>query len=148
MKTRRLFLTLSAFLFCAVAIRADEAADKAEILKLENEFAALIRRNDATAIEAALAPEWKMIGPEGAIYERAELVDLFKSGKLKIENYQISGCEVQIHADAAIVTGVDQSKGKYDGESFDLRERFSDFYVRKNGKWVCVWSHSSMLGEE
>jgi ketosteroid isomerase-like protein len=147
MKTRRLFLTLAAFLLCALITRADEAADKAEILKLENDFAALLRRNDAAAVEASLAPEWKMVMPEGAIAGRAELVDLFKSGKLKIEDYQISGCEVHIHGDAAIATGVDQSKGKWDGESFDLRERFSDFYVRKNGKWICVWSHSSTLAE-
>jgi len=148
MKTHHLSLTLTAFFFCALVTRADEAVDKGEILKLENEFAALVRRNDAAAIEAALAPEWKMIGPEGALASRAELVELFKSGKLKIENYQISGCEVHLHGDAAIVTGVDQSKGKWDGDSFDLRERFSDFYVRKNGKWICVWSHSSQLAEE
>jgi hypothetical protein len=62
MKTRHLFLTLAACFFCALAIRADEAADKAAILKLENDFVVLLRRNDVAAIEAALAPEWKMVG--------------------------------------------------------------------------------------
>jgi hypothetical protein len=82
------------------------------------------------------------------IASRGELVDAFKSGKLKIEDYQVSGYEVRIHGDAAIVTGLDQSKGKWDGESFDLRERFSDFYVRKDGMWICVWTHSSTLKDE
>jgi ketosteroid isomerase-like protein len=84
----------------------------------------------------------------GMIASRGELVDAFKSGKLKIEDYQVSGYEVRIHGDAAIVTGLDQSKGKWDGESFDLRERFSDFYVRKDGMWICVWTHSSTLKDE
>lgn len=148
MKTHRLFLTLTAFFLCAVAARADEAADKAELLKMEKEFAALLNRNDVAAIETALAPEWKMVGSQGVVVDRAELVEWFKSGKLKIENYETSGHEVRVHGDAAVVTGVDRSKGKWDGESFDLRERFSDFYVRKGGKWICVWMHSSTLAEE
>ena len=147
MKTRRLFLALAALLLCAVATRADEASDKAELIKMEKDFTALLNRNDVAAIEAALSPEWKMVGSQGAILDRTQMVEWFRSGRLKLESYESGNYEVRIHSDAAVVTGVDRSKGNFDGAPFDVRERFSDFYVRKDGKWVCVWTHTSTLAE-
>jgi ketosteroid isomerase-like protein len=148
MKPPRLFLAFAVSLLCAAATRADEASDKAELIKMEKDFAALLNRNDAAAIEAALTPEWKVVGADGAILDRAQIVEWFRSGRMKLDSYESGNYEVHLHGDAAVVIGVDHSKGKLDGEPFDMRERFSDFYVRKNGKWICVWTHSSTLAEE
>jgi hypothetical protein len=36
-------------------------------------------------------------------------------------------------------------KGTYKGKPFNHRGRFTDTWVRLNGKWLCVATHSSLI---
>jgi len=50
-----------------------------------------------------------------------------------------------VFGDTAIATGTFTAKGAYKGKQFDHRGRFTDTWVRLNGKWQCVASHISLI---
>jgi ketosteroid isomerase-like protein len=65
------------------------------------------------------------------------------AGLLKIASYEQSDLEVRIYGDTAVVIGTGKSKGEWKGESFGSKERFTDVFVRQDGKWHCVSTHTS-----
>jgi hypothetical protein len=56
----------------------------------------------------------------------------------------LTDLKVTVYGDAAIATGTFTSRGSYKGTPFDHRGRFTDTWVRLNGKWLCVASHQSL----
>ena len=125
----------------------DEGKDKADLAKFENDFAVILVKNDTAALEGKLAADWKLILSDGTVLTRDELVKAIKSGKLKVTTDSVMDLEVRVYGDAAVIIGISDSKGLWDGQTFTGRDRFTDVFIRKEGKWICVSSHSSDLDE-
>ena len=131
---------LFAFSFAAIA---DEASDKAELMRIEKTSGEALIRNDVEAFGSVLAADWKIVTTAGTLMTRAELLETMKSGKLKFESYEVDQLDVRVYGDAAVVVGVDKAEGSWEGDPFTLKERFTDVFIRKDGKWLCVSSHST-----
>jgi hypothetical protein len=144
---RTCFLLLFACTLCSWSALADEAADKAALAKFENDFGTILARNDGIGFDEKLTPDWKMILSDGTVMTRDELLRSVKSGKLKFTAHSVAELDVRVYGDAAVVIGVGNSKGTWESEPFDGKDRFTDVFIRKDGKWVCVSSHSSDLAE-
>ena len=56
-----------------------------ELLKVENEFAEAIVRNDLDNLGRLVADEWIIIDPDGGIVARARFFEVIKSGALTHE---------------------------------------------------------------
>lgn len=144
---RTCFLLLFACTLCGWSALADEIADKAALSKFENDFGPILARNDSVGLEERLTPDWKLILSDGSVMTRDELLKSMKSGKLKFTAHSVAELDVRVYGDAAVVIGVGNSKGTWEMEPFDGRDRFTDVFIRKEGKWLCVSSHSSDLAE-
>jgi ketosteroid isomerase-like protein len=56
----------------------------------------------------------------------------------------LSGLDVKLQGDTAVVTGVSHNKGKDEkGSAFDRRIRFTDVWVKRDGKWQVLSSHGT-----
>jgi len=53
--------------------------------------------------------------------------------------------EAHVFGDSAIVTGVYREKGINKGKPYSRRGRFTDTWIYRNGKWVCVASQSTLI---
>jgi len=47
---------------------------------------------------------------------------------------------VRIYGDAATVTALTNTKGKFMGQEFTTQEQATDVFVRQDGRWQCVVS--------
>jgi len=47
---------------------------------------------------------------------------------------------VLIYGDAAAVTALTMTKGKYMGQEFTSQERATDMFAKKDGRWQCIVS--------
>ena len=56
---------------------------------------------------------------------------------------ETSGWQVRVHGDTAIVVATLHQKGVDHGQAFDSNVKFSDTYVRDNGRWRNVHAHAS-----
>lgn len=112
-----------------------------ELLKIENEFAEAIVRNDLEGIGRFVADDWIIIEPDGGIVDRTRFFEVIKSGALTHEMMESEDLRVRVYGDSAVVTAVTRSKGKFMGQEFSTQERATDVFMKREGRWRCVLTH-------
>jgi ketosteroid isomerase-like protein len=127
---------------------AGETEDRAELKKIEERMAQLLAQNDVDALLPYLSSDWKLVVADGSVLTRAELTEVIKSGKLKFSSDRVEEVDIRLYADTAVVLGITKSQGTWEGTEFTGRDRFTDVFIRKDGKWICVSSHSSELSND
>jgi ketosteroid isomerase-like protein len=111
-----------------------------EVLRLEKEFSQAIVKNDAGAVARFLADDWIIIDPDGGIIDRVRFLGVIESGALTHEMMESDDTRVRIYGNAAIVTALTTTKGKFGGQVFTTQERATDVFVKQNGRWLCALS--------
>jgi ketosteroid isomerase-like protein len=112
-----------------------------DILKVEEEFGYAMIKNDADKIGTFLADDWIIIDPDGGIIDKARFLGVIKSGALTHEAMNSQEVRVRVYGTTAIVTALTSSTAKYMGQKFSTRERATDVFVKRDGKWQCVTTH-------
>jgi ketosteroid isomerase-like protein len=64
---------------------------------------------------------------------------------MKIAAFTQDDYNVKVIGDAAIVTGRSTVKGTRDGKDWNGQERWTDMFVRRNGRWQAVATHASRI---
>jgi uncharacterized protein DUF4440 len=54
---------------------------------------------------------------------------------------------VHLYGTVAVVNGVYRETGLKNGKPYQLRERFTDTWIRLGNSWQCVASHSTLTGQ-
>ena len=119
-----------------------------ELLKLEEAFGEAIVKNDLEGIGRLVADDWIIIDPNGEIVDRTRFFEVIKSGALTHDIMESEDFRVRAYGDSAVVTGVTRTKGKFMGQEFSTRERATDVFVRREGRWQCVLTHLTRLPEK
>jgi ketosteroid isomerase-like protein len=125
----------------------DELA-RQELIRVANEWDRAMVENDAEAIGRYMAEDWIIIGSDGSIGDKPTFLQLIKSGTLSHDEMTSEDVRVRVYGDTAVVTARGVSGGKYQGQSFREVERSSCVFVRQQGRWRCVLTHLSRLGQE
>ena len=112
-----------------------------ELLKIENEFAEAIVRNDLEGIGRLVADDWIIIEPDGGIVDRARFFEVIKSGALTHEIMESEDLRVRVYGDSAVVTAVTRTRGKFMKQEFSAQERATDVFVKRDERWQCVLTH-------
>ena len=112
-----------------------------EILELEREFGEAVIQNDADAIRRFLPDDWIIIDPDGGVIDKSRFLAVIRSGALKHETMDPEDIRVRTYPNTAIVTAVTSTKSDYLGKEFKTRERATDVFVEKDGRWQCVLTH-------
>jgi len=55
---------------------------------------------------------------------------------------------VRVYADAAVVTAITSTEGKFMGQEFSTQERATDVFVRRDGRWQCVLTHLTRFAKK
>src|SRR5262249_11372110 len=122
-----------------VVSNAGHALDeRTMLLYLERDWNQAEMKQDATWFERTLADEFTGIDsqtgkPTNKVQNRADLK------KTTTSSAELSGLDVKLQGDTAVVTGVTHNKGKDDkGAGFDRRIRFTDVWVKRDGRWLVL----------
>jgi len=119
-----------------------------ELLKVEKEFAKAIVKNDLEGIERLVAVDWIIVGPDGEIVERARFFEVMKSGAMTHDAMESEDFRIRVYGDSAVVTGITRTKGKFMGQEFSTKERATDVFVKRDGRWQCVLTHLTRLSKK
>lgn len=106
----------------------------------ETDFAKAIVSNDADAIGKFLADDWVIIDPDGGFIDRARFLDVIKSGILTHDLMESEDVQIRNYGDTAVLTALTKTKAKFAGHEFTTEERASDVFVKRDGRWQCVFS--------
>lgn len=115
--------------------------DTALLTYMELEWNDAIRRHDGTWLEANYAPFGIEVSSRtGLLENKAALIASAKADKRIFDALEMSDVNVRVEGDAAVVTGINHARGKDgDGKPFDRRIRFTDTFIKRDGRWQ-VWA--------
>jgi Ketosteroid isomerase homolog len=71
-----------------------------------------------------------------------------KSGDLKIESSTNEDMKVQVHGDTAVVTYRSTDKGNYKGNDLSGQYRWTDVFVKRNGRWQIVAGQGTRIMQQ
>jgi len=136
---------LAAGVILSIEVAAQTANVEQTLLQLERDWEQANVRNDTAALERILAPEFVSTDSDGRLTTRAEGFARRKSGEVKFTAFTQDDYKMQVIGDTAIVTGRSTIKGIRDGKDLSGQERWTDVFVRRNGRWQAVATHSSRI---
>jgi ketosteroid isomerase-like protein len=76
---------------------------------------------------------------------RSDVLAGMKSGATKYDAFTVGDLKVHVYGDAAVVTGKTSIKGKEAGKAVDEEARFTDTWVKRDGRWLCAATHVSRI---
>jgi hypothetical protein len=115
-----------------------------ELKKIEGQLADSWKTGNCDAWGAHLDSEWSVVHVTGAILTKAQLLELCEAPESRFESFNIDEIVVRTFGDSAVVTGrtVVTTRGP---TAQTVRLRFTDVFVRRNGRWLVVASQGTLL---
>ena len=111
-------------------------------------FAGALARNDANTIEALTGDEWQIVEGQGRIVTRAQFLAALRSGALSHDRVQYGEERLVELGDAAVWIARVDGTGRYGGQPFSFTERSSDLWIRRGGRWICVFTQLTPLAPD
>lgn len=120
--------------------------DAAVLLYMENDWNEAARKHDAAWFERNYAAGATEISARtGGLQTKSEVVASMKTDKAVLDSLGLSEMSVRVDGDVAVVTGVNHVKGRDEqGKAFNMRARFTDTFIRRDGRWQ-VWATQSSI---
>ena len=121
----------------------DITAGEKEVRKLERAWLDAYEKKDATAMNTIVADDFEITFPDGSIQTKPQIVESLKVPGASEMKFRTEDVKSRIYGDTVILTGLVISEWKQDGLPMSDRSRYTDTYVKRNGKWQVVASHLS-----
>jgi ketosteroid isomerase-like protein len=121
--------------------------DAGQLLYIEMEWSDADKKGDVAWFERNWADDYYGVNSlTGKLNTKAEDIAEIKNRKDVLDSAVASDMDVRVEGNTGIVTGVYQLKGRDDkGQSFDRRIRFTDVYVKRDGRWLAVASQGTLI---
>ncbi|MEP7157475.1 MAG: nuclear transport factor 2 family protein [Betaproteobacteria bacterium] len=148
---RQRLLPVLAVLFLSVPISlAATVAPVAstEVMDVTQQACDAFRLRDLARLEKLLATEFVLVDSQGNVQSRAQNIDEVRAGDPVYEIFRNQDMSARIYganSDAAVVQGITHVKGMSAGKTFEVKVRFTDTLVKRDGRWQIVVSHTTGL---
>jgi ketosteroid isomerase-like protein len=115
-----------------------------ELRRLGDEWAKAILANDAERIGSFMDDEWVIVSERG-IADKDRFLGFVRSGELTHSSFEMAtpDARIKVYGDAAVLTCRVVNTAHFGGQQFDADEWTSDVFVKRDGKWLCVLSHTT-----
>ena len=140
--TALILLTLS--LTVAVAFPQESPADAVQ--KLERAWLDAYEQHDEKAMNAIVADDFTITFPKGSMQSKAQILASLKGPRPAGRSIKFHTEDVQarVYGDTVILIGRVVTEYQRDGQTASKEEqRYTDTYVKRNGRWQVVASHLS-----
>ncbi|CAN5411300.1 hypothetical protein BH09GEM1_BH09GEM1_47880 [soil metagenome] len=127
----------------AQAQQANKAAEQA-LFKLENDWTQAVVKRDAAIMHRLTAPKW-VYSDESGVMEREAGIKAFTTGSDTVREASNEKMRALIYDNSAVVIGVLVMKGRGPNGAFTNRYRYTDTWVRLDGRWQCIASQDYLM---
>ena len=144
MKFPRAFLLVALLVTGAPALASPPAAEQ-QLIDTEKAWNQAFIKRDASFLDKLYAEEYLFTDQDGKTYDRSVDIDGVKTGEFKMLSGKLDDLKVHVYGDFATVTGVNDFKGTFKGEDASCICRFTDVFVKRDGRWQVVASHVTRI---
>lgn len=127
-----------------MAETTDAVSVAEELTEIVRQLAAAWQSGDCERWGSFIAPEWSVTHITGDVLTKAQALEMCRQPQPPIESLASDDMSVRLFGDAAVVTGrTIATIGGAAPETITLR--FTDVFVRRDGRWRVVASHATRL---
>jgi ketosteroid isomerase-like protein len=140
-------ILLAVLTLSAACGRRSQPADVENTLKqLETDWQKAEARFDADTVDRIMADEWVGTEPDGTRHRKNEELSDLREHKGSMTSFTLDPIVVTVFGDTAIVrAGGTQQGFAPDGEDASGIYVWTNVYIRRNGSWKVVASHTSKV---
>jgi ketosteroid isomerase-like protein len=131
----------------ALPVNAQNAGVERELIKVEHRLNQAVVDREVTTLNQLYADEFISTDSEGMVWTKSQDIAIDTAGASRVTAFTLQDLRVQVFRDAAVVTGRIVTKGTLQGEYSEGRSRFTDVFVKRDGRWQCVANHTTAVGE-
>ena len=128
-----------------LALQNPDSGDKSLILALEGAWNQAELHHDAAAATAIMADTFISVDHHGKLLNKSQYLAGLKDLSWNPEEISNSDTTVYLYGDTAIVTSQYRTRGTDSGKPFVHHGRFTDTWIKRNGKWQCVADHETLI---
>ncbi len=112
---------------------------KEQLEKLEVEWHNAYLQRDAEPLERILADEFITVTGSGGSNNKTQSIEGLKADKSSYEYSTPYDMDFRFYGNTVVVIGRTKEKGTtQNGSEFSVEYRWTDVFVKKNGRWQCV----------
>jgi ketosteroid isomerase-like protein len=139
--------TLVGLLFVSAPLAQDKSAsaDEIQIKQLERAWNQAEAKQEVKEVSSLLADTLVYTDYDGSFMNKSEYMKWVVSPGQKADHIYDEGQNVKVYGDAAVVTGIYRETGTNKGKPYVVRSRFTDTWIKRDGVWLCVASHSTLI---
>ena len=144
---RFLLLTLGLFV-CAPSPFAQEktsGADEIQSRQLERAWNQAEARQEVKEVANLVDDTLVYTDYDGSIMNKAEYLKWVAAPEQKADHLYDEGLTVHVYGNAAVVAGIYRESGINKGKHYVVRSRYTDTWIKRDGVWRCVASHSTLI---
>ena len=142
----RLFILLTILTGAYVAHgQANKELSKSEqeVRKLERAWLDAYEKRDVETMNAIVADDFTITFSDGAMQTKPQIIESLKRPRGSSSTFITEGVQSRVYGDTVILIGLVISEWKQNDKPMTDRSRYTDTYVKRNGKWQVVASHLS-----
>jgi ketosteroid isomerase-like protein len=116
------------------------------LMKLENDWSMAWQKKDAAFLENLFANEYLGTDQDGVTSTKAQ--ELANVSATNVTSFALTDMKVHVYGDTAVVTGVNTIKSTFKGRDMSGAYRFTDVFVKRDGRWQVVATQGSMMAKK
>jgi ketosteroid isomerase-like protein len=120
-------------------------ADEIQIRQLEHAWNQAEAKQEVKEVSSLLAETLVYTDYDGSFMNKSEYMKWVAAPEQKADHLYDEGLSVHVYGDAAVVTGIYRESGTNKGKPYVIRSRYTDTWIKQNGVWLCVASHSTLI---
>jgi len=122
-------------------MHAQESLDASQLRSLELEVTELYKQRKVDRIAQLLDEDFVITFEDGSVYSKTGYISYNAAASVHIAEAETLDLRIHLHGNTAALTGVYHERGDEKGKPYDYRDRFTDIWMKKDGKWRMIASH-------
>jgi Domain of unknown function (DUF4440) len=137
---------LATLLLGSFAQAADSPTKEEEaLMQRERDAAQAFLKRDAKVVGEWEADKYVFTNFDGAVSDKATDIAGLNKGTLTFTSFDVSDMKAMVYGDMGVVVGRIVQKGMYEQSDLSGVFRFTDTYVKRDGRWQCVASQVTRI---
>jgi ketosteroid isomerase-like protein len=137
-----LFLALTLCLLAIPVIRsAAQESDSTKLRALEAKLMEAYKERQVDLLASLLDEDFVITYEDGSTYGKTGYISFSATPSVRVDVVEMSDIKVRMHGDTAVLTGAYHERGENKGKAYDYHDRFTDVWMKSDGKWRLVASH-------
>lgn len=139
---------LAILIWSSASVAQKQASgDETKIIALENLWNQTQLNHDASAMANMLDDDFVLTDYDGSVLTKAQFLESIRDKSIHLSQETSSDMKLHVHGDVVVVTGATHEKGTHNGKAFEHSGRFTDTWIKKDGRWLCVASQLGVISK-